>query len=238
MKSLLTVCLLFMFTIAPAMSQQNDVRTPADAKRDLTNKPQQIISLLNLQPGAKVLDLFAGDGYFSEVLAAKVGPGGQVILHNNQAYLGFVKDKLTERLARLKVPQLQRLDAEAEQLALQPNSLDAVLMSMVYHDFYYVEKDWQVTRAQVMPQLLSALKPGGQLLLIDHAAAAGSGTGAAQQLHRIEQSLVLKQLQEDGFELVAESPLLQNAADNHQLSAFDPKIRGNTDRFVLLFRKK
>jgi predicted methyltransferase len=37
--------------------------------------------------------------------------------------------------------------------------------------------------------------------------------------------------------LEAESDVLRNAADNHELAVFDPAIRGRTDQVVLKFRK-
>ena len=40
-----------------------------------------------------------------------------------------------------------------------------------------------------------------------------------------------------GFVLEAESDLLRNPADDRSLNVFDEKIRGQTDRFVLKFRK-
>ena len=40
-----------------------------------------------------------------------------------------------------------------------------------------------------------------------------------------------------GFVLEAQSDMYRNAADDHSLLVFDPKIRGKTDRFVYKFRK-
>ena len=40
-----------------------------------------------------------------------------------------------------------------------------------------------------------------------------------------------------GFKLEATSDLLRNPADDHSLNVFDPKIRGNTDRVILKFRR-
>jgi len=44
-------------------------------------------------------------------------------------------------------------------------------------------------------------------------------------------------LQKRGFRLVKQSDLLVNGEDDHSLSVFDKKIRGKTDRFVMLFEK-
>jgi predicted methyltransferase len=40
-----------------------------------------------------------------------------------------------------------------------------------------------------------------------------------------------------GFELVAESDVLQRSDDDHSTNVFDPKVRGKTDRFMMKFRR-
>ena len=58
-----------------------------------------------------------------------------------------------------------------------------------------------------------------------------------ERVHRIDPEVVKADFKRAGFELVAESDLLRNPADDHNLLVFDPKIRGKTDRFVFKFRK-
>ena len=40
-----------------------------------------------------------------------------------------------------------------------------------------------------------------------------------------------------GFQLVGESDVLHNPADDHTQKIFDPAIRSHTDQFILKFRK-
>jgi len=56
-------------------------------------KPDQVVEALRLQPGARVADIGAGDGYFTFRLADAVGPDGHV-------YAVEVSDKLVEKLRR------------------------------------------------------------------------------------------------------------------------------------------
>jgi predicted methyltransferase len=65
---------------AIASAIDNVIRTDADRKRDERSKPEVILGLLDLQPGQSVVDLFAGGGYYSELMAGVVGPDGTVIL--------------------------------------------------------------------------------------------------------------------------------------------------------------
>lgn len=212
-------------------------RSAADLKRDLTSKPVETLALLPVKPGQQVLDLFGGNGYYSELLAQLVGPSGKVLLHNNQAYLKFVGDALPLRLKDGRLPNVVRYDRESEALGLTPNSLDGVLFVMGYHDFYHKSEGWAVSRDQVLNQIKTALKPGGYMLVVDHQAKPGSGHSAAQELHRIDKQDVIAELTAAGFVLKQQSDVLQNSADDHSLMVFDPAIRGKTDRFTLVFSK-
>lgn len=212
-------------------------RSAADLKRDLTSKPAETLALLPVKPGQQVLDLFAGNGYYSELMAQLVGPTGKVLLHNNQAYLKFVGDTLPLRLKDGRLPNVVRYDRESEALDLAPNSLDGVLFVMGYHDFYHKAEGWAVSRDQVLQQIKAALKTGGYMLVIDHQAKPGSGHTASQELHRIDKQLVIDELTAAGFVLKQQSDVLHNSADDHSLMVFDPAIRGKTDRFTLVFSK-
>ena len=212
-------------------------RPEADRTRDAADHPAAILAFAGVQPGMRIADVFGGGGYYSELVAQVVGPQGQVLLHNNAAYQSFIGEKLTQRLAGNRLPTVQRIDREADALGLEANSLDGALMVLVFHDFWFKDKDWHATAEQAMPQLRAALKPGAFLLVIDHAAQDGSGSAAAQELHRIDEKFAQTAISEFGFEWVKSSPLLRSADDDRTLSAFDPKVRGKTDRFVHLYRR-
>src|SRR6185437_3872715 len=66
-----------------------------------------------------------------------------------------------------------------------PTKLDAVFIRQNYHDLY----DKFMGPADVPAfnkRVFSALKPGGVYVVLDHAAAAGSGISATETLHRID----------------------------------------------------
>ena len=127
------------------------------------------------------------------------------------------------------------LDASFQQLDL-PDGLDAIVTVQNYHDLY-LKPFPSGMAAKVDAELFKSLKPGGVLLVVDHAALPGSGISAADSLHRIDPETVKSDLKAAGFVLESESPLLADAADPHTASVFDPAIRGKTDQFVLVFRK-
>src|ERR1700686_1218897 len=81
------------------------------------------------------------------------------------------------------------------------------------------------------------VRPGGSAVIVDHAAAAGTGTSDAQSLHRIDPVSVREEVEAAGFVLDAESAMLANKDDPHSIKVFDPSIKGETDRFAYRFVK-
>ena len=70
---------------APALSQQRIAeivaspdRSGADRTNDLRRKPEQMLAFIGVRPGMLALDVSAGGGYTSELLARAIGPTGMV----------------------------------------------------------------------------------------------------------------------------------------------------------------
>ena len=215
-------------------------RPAADREQDPWRKPAESLVFFSVQPGMVVLDLFAGAGYYTELLAAAVGPTGRVVLHNNQAYLSGVGEELTRRFAGSRLPNVEQVAAEANALELTPGRFDFVLLSAVYHDVYYVNeaRNWpKIDGPRLLAELFEGMKPGATLVVIDHAATPGSPAETGGTLHRIDPAIVKRDFAAAGFVLDAESDLLRNPADDFTKNVFDPAVRAKTDRFMLRFRR-
>jgi predicted methyltransferase len=224
--------------VAAALAQPG--RDAKDLERDARDHPAVTLGLLGLTRGMRVLDFFSGGGYYAEIAARVVGESGRVRLHNNRAYLSFAGKALDARLAARPLPQLVRYDREVEATELT-GEIDAAIVVMAYHDAYWMPKpeegEWTVTRDPLMTALFRALRPGGRVLVIDHAALAGSGSAAAQTLHRIDEAFARDDFARAGFRFVSSSDALRNSADDRATNVFDPAIRGKTDRFALVFER-
>jgi predicted methyltransferase len=81
----------------------------------------------------------------------------------------------------------------------------------------------------------NALKPGGEFIVEDHAAEAGSGTRDTSTLHRIDPKVVRQEVESVGFKFAGESHLLANPSDKHTEKVFT--MADKTDRFLFKFRK-
>jgi predicted methyltransferase len=120
-------------------------------------------------------------------------------------------------------------------------SYDFALINLDYHDVYWESEKYGIKRMEPdawLKTLYAAMKPGAIVGVIDHAAAAGTEPRAGvEKMHRIDPAIVKADFARAGFKLEGSSDLLANAADDHSLLVFDPKIRGKTDRFIIKFRK-
>ena len=224
--------------IVPAVAM-NDRPTDAIAL-DPSRRPVEILRLLGLRRGDRVLDVMTGGGYYAEIMGNAVGSYGTVLAMEPP---GFVDDKSRAAFSMLvkRVPNVTLLEILPTELDPPANSIDFTLMHLVYHDTYWVSgkhKFPKMDPAAFLKRLYDATKPGGIVGVVDHAASAGGDTRAVvEKLHRIDPDIVKADFARAGFTLEAESDLLHVAADDHSKSVFDPAVKGKTDRFVMRFRK-
>ncbi|HEY5645037.1 MAG TPA: methyltransferase domain-containing protein [Pseudomonadales bacterium] len=211
-------------------------RTRADLQRDRTSHPADVLRFAGVRPGMVVLDLLAGDGYYSELLARAVGPSGRVYLHNNQAYLGLLR-RVPDRRRGTGMEALEIYVREMEDINLPSETVDLVMMVKVYHDLYYVNNGWNVPPGPILATLRRVLKPGGALVIVDHRAPDGTGHAFAQNRHRIAADFTREDLTARGFVFDGESQALANPADDRTGSPFARELRGRTDRFLHRYRK-
>ena len=217
----------------------NKARTDADRERDAGRKPGQVLEFFGIAPGMTVLDMFSGGGYYTEMLSYIVGADGKVVAHTNSAYAGFVGDETVTRYADNRLPNVEYILAENNELDLPVAEFDAVMLILAYHDIYFVDQNngWpKIDGPKLLAELKKGLKPGGMLAVVDHYAEAGSPRETGGTLHRIDPQIVIGELEAEGFVLEGKSEVLRNMEDDYSKGMFDPEIRGRTDRFVLKFR--
>jgi predicted methyltransferase len=214
-------------------------RPEAMVKLDAVRHPAEVLAFEGLRRGDMVLDLFAGAGYYTEIMARAVGPMGGVLAWDPA---NFVNDKSRAAFAELKgrAPNTGIFATPANALSLPPNAFDFVMIHLNYHDFYWESAKYGFPRSDpqaVLAAVYQAVKPGGIVAVIDHVGPAGDTRALVDKYHRIDPAVIRADFDRAGFKLEAESDMLRNPADTHDKSVFDPSIRGNTDRVVYRFRK-
>jgi predicted methyltransferase len=203
------------------------IRTDDDRGADTKRKPLEFLQFTNVRPGMRVLDIAAGGGYTTQLLALAVGSNGTVWAQGTKS-----RAALEERLASHPqaniVPVIRPFEDPVPDDATK---LDLITIVMNYHDIAYMPVD----RTKMNQRLFNALKPGGHLVVLDHSAKPGSGISAAKTLHRIEEKVVVDEFQQAGFKLEQEGDFLKNPTDPRDQAFFDMKIP--SDKFALRFVK-
>ncbi len=207
-------------------------RSDADRQADKRRDPAPFLAFTGLRPGMKVLDIGAGGGYSTELIARAVAPGG-VVYGQNPADLGE-KPKATFD-ARLKTPAMKDVVADIrpfdDPVPPDVHNLDLITFLFYYHDTTYMNVD----RAAMDRKLFTALKPGGFLVIADHSALPGQGTSVGKTLHRIEESTLRQEVEAAGFRVVAEGNFWRSPDDTHDFPSYRPSVP--VDNFVLKFQR-
>jgi predicted methyltransferase len=208
---------------------------PADQRaRDADRKPAETLMLANIGEGQRVVELAAFGHYWTNMLVEAVGPSGHVYMVDMPWTDRFGGE--AARAFAAAHPNSTYTQAHYNQMQL-PQNVDAVVFVQFYHDLKRMDAAESVDTADMNKKIFAALKPGGIYLVVDHKAEAGSGWRDAMTLHRIDPATIKSEVTAAGFELVQDSPLLANPADDKKKSMRDASIRGRTDQAVLVFRK-
>jgi predicted methyltransferase len=196
-------------------------------------KVPEVIAFIEVRQGDKVADIVGGR--LTASLARAVGPTGKVYAVET-AEVVKVHPQVLDMMQSLSTQSPNVIVSEDPVASALPAGLDAVVIRQNYHDLY----DKFMGPADVPAfnkAVFAALKPGGVYVVLDHAAAAGSGISATDTLHRIDPARVKADVLAAGFKLDAESSILANASDDHTKNVFDPSVRGHTDQFLYRFKK-
>jgi predicted methyltransferase len=216
-------------------------RPKADLEQDARRKPEEILAFVGVRPGMHVADMFSAGGYYTELLSRIVGVKGQVLAYNNPSYAKFAEKGIAARYADDRLGNVRQLTADVDKFETAPQSLDAAMFIMSYHDLYWRPADgsWPPTDPNVLlARLYASLKPGAVVVVEDHVAPANVDTSATvDKLHRIDPAIVKRDFVKAGFVFDAESRVLAHPDDDHTKLVFDDAIRGKTDQFVYRFKK-
>lgn len=200
---------------------------------DARRHAAEVVAFSGAKAGSTVVDIIPGTGYWSRIFTGVVGPTGHVWAVWPAAAAGY-STKAKPALDALGLANLTTMVDPAILTVAKP--VDLVWTVQNYHDVPN-KGGGDVAINAFNAAVFKALKPGGTYIVIDHAAAEGSGLRDTETLHRIDPAIVIKQVLAAGFTYVGKSKALADPKDDHTLKVFDPKIRGVTDQFVFKFRK-
>ncbi len=211
--SLLVACLVFSLIVPSSVLAQNRPLTAEemhklhqdsaayiasleDPARDAYQKPHEVVTALGLKDGERIADIGSGPGYFTLRFAHHVGDKGVVyavdisadmILHLNQAVRDAGLDNVRSILARPDDP------------LLPARAVDRVFICDTWHHI--------ANHAAYLSVLKKALRPGGQVVIIDFHKREMPVAGPPMEM-RISRDDVVREFQQNGFVLAKEETFL------------------------------
>ena len=158
---------------------------------------KEIVAACKLQSGQAVADIGAGTGLFTRMFSDLVGKEGRVIAVDiSQKFLDHI-EKTSREAGMLNI---ETLLCTAESTNLLPQSVDVAFICDTYHHFEFPLK--------TMESLHKALKPGGQVILVDFRRVEGTSTDWVLNHVRAGQEVFEAEIVKSGFKKVREERAL------------------------------
>jgi arsenite methyltransferase len=164
--------------------------------RDMWQRPDDVIAALEIEPGARVADLGAGEGYFVSHLAEAVGYEGVV-------YAVEVDDERAQQLEEdfQIASNVVAVRGEFSDPRLPDGEIDLVLIVNTYH---HIED-----REQYFARLLADLTPTGRLAVVEpDCETSGFLELFVEEDHVSCSEVVERELRAAGYERVADHDIL------------------------------
>ena len=214
-----------------------EARPMADRVRDENRAPLATLNFFGLKDDMRVLELIPGGGWYTRVLAPVLAENGKLYVslrtdHVREMVLnepGFEQVQVVETTGNVHRPKGSRVYL-IDDFDFDLSDLDMVLTFRNMHNFD------ASGRARINKAVFAVLKPGGLYGIVDHTRR-HMEMDNRENRRRLDPVLAIKEVLEQGFELVDFSDLHFRADDELEYEVGRRSVSGNTDRFTLLFRK-
>jgi len=143
-------------------------------------RPELLLSVLELKAGMKVADVGAGTGYYSWRMAQRVGAGGTVYAVDIQPEMIKL---LEEQMSRRGAANVKAVLGTPTDPGLPSAGIDLALMVDVYHELEYPH--------EMLAAIVRALKPGGRLVFVEFKS--GDASVPIKPLHTMSEAQVRKE---------------------------------------------
>ncbi|MFQ5744334.1 MAG: methyltransferase domain-containing protein [Acidobacteriota bacterium] len=199
---------------------EHDHQAEQSDERAAYSKPQEVYDFLGVKQGDRIVDLRAGGGYNTILMAKRVGPEGKVIAQ-------MARPEFKERVSGGDLQELGNVGFVEELSELETGSIDDVVAVRAYHLFSDVPA--------MLAELHRAMVPGGVVGIVE--VRLNQPEGHDMKTHRMGEQTVISDMQAAGFEYVGSSDMLRRDDDDYTVYIPENRQRYHTDRMLLKFRK-
>lgn len=161
--------------------------------REIFHQRTDIVALLGLKPGMSVADIGAGTGLFTLPFSQAVGAGGKV--YAVEIAWNFL-EHIQARATKARAANVQTVLCTERSVELPETSIDLAFICDVYHHFEYPQAS--------LASMHKALKPGGELVLIDFKRIPGVTSDFIMNHVRAGQEVFEAEVTAAGFEKTTE----------------------------------
>ncbi|MEN3944146.1 methyltransferase domain-containing protein [Prosthecobacter sp. SYSU 5D2] len=161
--------------------------------REIYHNRDQIVSALGLKPGMTVADIGAGTGLFILPFAQAVGDGGKV--YAVEIAKNFL-EHIRARASKASLTNVETVLGTERSVELPEASIDLAFICDVYHHFEYPQAS--------LATLHKAIKPGGEIVLIDFKRIPGESSEFILGHVRAGQEVFEAEFTAAGFEKISE----------------------------------
>ena len=161
--------------------------------RVLWNKPDVIMDALNIADGSIVADLGAGGGWFTALLAQRVGPKGLVYAEDIQRDM---IQAIKRRIQRENLTNVRPILGTTKDSNL-PHGLDAVVIMGAYNEME--------DPVALLKDAATSLKPQGRIGIVEYTAGAGGPGPDPDQ--RVSPETVIKGATAAGLPVVSQQSI-------------------------------
>ena len=177
--------------LAPALIAPIAARAQSEQLRDTWQRVPDLFAAAGVRPGARIVDLGAGDGFLTVRLSPAIGSGGRIYAIDVDAK---VADQLRNRVAQARLMNVDVVIATAGDPHLPP-TVDGVIILNAYHEM----SQWPM----VLNHIFQALTPGGRLVICEPAPRTSDQPRATQVAdHTIDPNLVADEVRGAGFQMI------------------------------------
>jgi ubiquinone/menaquinone biosynthesis C-methylase UbiE len=167
--------------------------------REIYDHRAAIVAAARLKPGMVMADIGAGTGLFTPSFSRAVGPKGKV--HAVDIVPAFL-DRIKERAAAEGLANVQTVLGTERSVELPPNSIDFAFICDVYHHFEYPQSS--------LASLHRALRPGGEVLLVEFKRVPGKSSDWVLNHVRAGQEVFTAEIVGAGFQQIEEQDFLKD----------------------------
>jgi arsenite methyltransferase len=157
------------------------------------SKANEIIKVLNIQPGQTIADIGSGGGFFTFLFSQQVGQKGKVYaIDTNQDFLEFINKQVSEQA----ITNVTTVHTTEQSIMLPTHSVDLLFVRSVYHHLQ--------NRTQYFLEAKKLFASQGRIAIIEFSQQGSKFSFHRRCGHNVPKEIIVEEMTKAGY-IVSES---------------------------------